>query len=332
MPQPPRDPHGHDKAGPDHAGPDHVEHDHIGHGGRTGHHHGPRPQVVTDAGPGRIVVALGANVALLVAQIFGSFIAGSLALFADSAHQASDVFGLTIAVVAVVIARRPTSDTYTYGLRQADVLGGALIGLLLCCSAVYVVIEAILRFGDAVPVRGGIVILLAVIGIAVNGGAALALAGGQRTSLALRGALTHLAADALGSVAVLAVGIIVWFGGSPEWDPAVSLLLAAMILVAGVSLLRRSTHLLLDRAPIPADQVHALLAGVDGVEEVHHVHVWSIGADEAAVSAHVVLRGEKTIHEAQDDTEALRALLSDRLGVRHATLQIECHPCAEPSH
>ena len=320
-------PTGHDNAGHDHDG-----HDHIGHKGHSGHHHGPSTQAVTHAGPGRVVAALGANVALLIAQIIGSVIAGSLALFADSAHQASDVFGLTIAVVAVVVARRPTSDTYTYGLRQADVLGGALIGLLLCGSAVYVVIEAISRFGDAEPVRGGIVIVLAVIGIVVNGGAALALAGGQRSSLALRAALTHLAADALGSVAVLIVGIIVWFGGSPEWDPAVSLLLAVMILAAGVSLLRRSTHLLLDRAPIPADQVHALLAGADGVEEVHHVHVWSIGADEAAVSAHVVLSGEKTIHEAQHDTEALRALLSDRLGVRHATLQIECHPCAEPSH
>lgn len=203
---------------------------------------------------------------------------------------------------------------------------------MLCGSSIYIVFEAIQRFRDVEPVRGGLVIVLAFLGIAVNGGAALALAGGHNSSLAIRGALTHLLADALGSVAVLLVGIIVWFGGSSSWDPAVSLVLAAMIFGAGVSLLRRSTHLLLDRAPIPSDQVHALLAGASGVEEVHHVHVWSIGSDEAAVSAHVVLSGEKTIHEAQHDTERLRSLLHDRLGVRHATLQIECHPCAEPSH
>lgn len=284
------------------------------------------------AGARRVVVALSANALLLVVQVVGALLAGSLALLADSAHQASDVFGLSIAFVAVIIARRPTTDTYTYGLRQADVLGGALIGLLLCGSSVYIVVEALQRFGNAEPVRGGIVILLAILGIIVNGGAAIALSGGRHNSLAIRGALTHLVADALGSAAVLVVGIIVWFGGSPSWDPAVSLLLAAMICGAGVSLLRRSTHLLLDRAPVPSDQVHALLAGASGVAEVHHVHVWSIGADEAAVSAHVVLSGEKTIHEAQHDTERLRTLLEERLGVRHATLQIECHPCGEPSH
>ena len=332
-PHPP-DHTGHDHSDDNDSDDNHSDHNHVSHehNSHAGHHHGPNAQVVAQAGPGRVVVALGANAALLVAQVIGSLVAGSLALLADSAHQASDVFGLTIAVIAVVIARRPASDTYTYGLRQADVLGGALIGLCLCGSAVYVAFEAISRFGDAPAVRGGIVIILAMIGIVANGGAALALAGGQKTSLALRGALTHLVADALGSVAVLVVGVVVWFGGSPEWDPAVSLLLAIMILVAGVSLLRRSVHLLLDRAPIPADQVHALLLGAEGVEEVHHVHVWSIGADEAAVSAHVVLSGEKTIHQAQHDTEQLRALLNERLGVRHATLQIECHPCAEPSH
>ncbi len=311
-----------------------ANHDHGGdqYHGHAGHSHAPSADTVRRAGARRVLVALTANAALLVAQLIGAMAAGSLALLADSAHQASDVFGLSIALVAVVVSRRPATDTYTYGLRQADVLGGALIGLLLCGSSVYIVVEAIQRFGNAEPVRGGIVIVLAVLGVLVNGGAALALAGGGRDSLAIRGALTHLLADALGSAAVLVVGVIVWFGGSPSWDPAVSLLLAAMIVGAGLSLLRRSTHLLLDRAPIPSDQVQALLAGASGVAEVHHVHVWSIGADDAAVSAHVVLSGEKTIHEAQHDTERLRALLKDRLGVQHATLQIECHPCAEPSH
>jgi cobalt-zinc-cadmium efflux system protein len=320
-----------DPAHDDHAGHDHAGHDHAGHD-HSGHSHGPSTETVRQAGAPRVLLALTANAVLLVAQVIGAIAAGSLALLADSAHQASDVFGLSIALVAVIVARRPATDTYTYGLRQADVLGGALIGLLLCASSVYIVVEAVQRFGDADEVRGGIVIVLAALGVLVNGGAALALAGGRSNSLAIRGALTHLLADALGSLAVLLVGVIVWFGGSPTWDRAVSLILAAMIFSAGVSLLRRSTHLLLDRAPIPSDQVQALLAGESGVAEVHHVHVWSIGADEAAVSAHVVLSGEKTIHEAQQDTERLRSLLQERLGVRHSTLQVECHPCAEPAH
>ena len=156
---------------------DHSGHDHD----HSGHNHGPSTEVVRIAGVRRVVFALSANAALLVAQVIGALAAGSLALLADSAHQASDVFGLSIALVAVIVARRPATDTYTYGLRQADVLGGALIGLLLCGSSIYIVFEAIQRFRDVEPVRGGLVIVLAFLGIAVNGGAALALAGGHNT-------------------------------------------------------------------------------------------------------------------------------------------------------
>jgi cobalt-zinc-cadmium efflux system protein len=314
----------------DHEGHDHQGHDH--RDGHAGHHHGPDAAALVAAGTPRVAIALAANGGLLLAQVIGAVTAGSLALLADSVHQASDVVGLVIAFVALVVSRRPATSRYTYGLRGVDVLGGALIGLLLCGSAIYIVIEAIDRFGEDTRIRSGWVIALALIGIVVNGGAAVALAGARSGSLAIKGAFTHLLADAAGSVGVLVSGIAVAMGGSTDWDPAISLVLAVMIAVAGLSLIKRSSRLLLDRAPIPVTDIESLLLSQPGVEAVHHVHVWPIGATEVAVSAHVVFVGDRTIHEAQEQTEQLNQLLTARLGVSHSTLQAECHPCAEPTH
>jgi cobalt-zinc-cadmium efflux system protein len=313
---------------PDH--PDHTRHDHDhGHGG-LGHVHGA--EALRDGRVGRVTASLIANVILLVIQVIGAFAAGSLALLSDSAHQASDVLGLALAVAAVVVTRRPADDKYTYGMRRVDVLGGLAIGALLCASSVYVVVEAIPRLAHPQPVTGRLVIYLAVLSIVINSAAALLLARDRHSSVAISGALTHLMTDAIGSAIVLVVGIIISLGGSPRWDSIAALVAAAVVMYGGIRLLRRSTTFLLDQAPVSTAAVREALVSDGAVEEVHHIHVWPLDAEHAAVSAHVVINGERTVHQSQEDADRLRAILRERFGIDHATLQIECHPCAEPAH
>ncbi len=309
---------------------DHLHHDHSHDHSHPGHVHGA--YALADGRVGRVTASLVANVVLLIVQVIGAFAAGSLALLSDSAHQASDVLSLGLAVASVIVARRPANDQYTYGLRRVDLLGGFVIGLLLCASAVYVVVEALPRLSDPQPVTGSLVAALAIVGLVVNSAAAFFLAKDRHSSVAIRGALTHLITDAIGSFCVLIVGAVIWLGGSTRWDSVMSLLLAAVVAYGGISLLRRSTFLLLDRAPVSAEEVRSALVADDSVDDVHHLHVWPLDSEHAAVSAHVVMNGERSIHETQADADRLRALLVERFGINHATLQIECHPCAETTH
>lgn len=282
----------------------------------------------------RLGVALGLNVGLAGAQIAGGVAFGSLALLADSAHQVVDVVALATVALARWLARRPPTERHTYGFQRADVLAAQASALLLLGSVAWIVVEAIRRLQGEEPVDGAGVIVLALVGLAVNAGSALALLRGADRSLGIRSAVVHLVADAAGSVGVLVAGLAVTLAGATWVDPAVSLLIAASVLVAAIRLLREANHLLLEGAPPGLDpqRVTDALGQAPGVEAVHHVHLWALASDQPALSAHVVLAGEITLHEAQGRAHDLRALLHDRFGIEHATLELECHPCVEPVH
>lgn len=295
------------------------------------HDHGGASHIqVTRAGQRKALwVSLLANGCFMVVEVVGGMAFHSLALLADAAHMLSDVAGLGVALVAQQLVDRRASARHTYGLQRAEVLGAQANGLTLLAVAGWVTFEAIRRIGEPTDVVGGGLLAVAIVGLAVNLGSAVMLARAGGRSLNMRGAFVHMAVDAAGSVAAIAAGVAVLVWDATWFDPAVSIVIAALVLWSAWGLLRDTTQVLLEGTPrgMHPDDVEAALAGCDDVEAVHHLHLWNLASDVPALSAHVVLRGEVTLHDAQQSGDRLKALLEDRFGIEHATLELECHPC-----
>lgn len=281
-----------------------------------------------------LALALGANAVLLVVQVVAAVAFGSLALLADSAHLATDVFALGLAAVALRLSSRPASARTTYGWERAEVLAALVNAALLVAASVWIVWEAIGRFSDPSTVDGVGVAVVGGLGLVVNAWSAWLVARVSGQNLNLRGAFLHLASDALGSLGVIVAGVVVALTGSTWIDPAISLAITALVLVATWSLVRDATSVLLEQAPrgMDPEAIETALLADPRVEAVHHVHLWSLGAETPALSAHVVLTGEPSLHAAQLVGNELRAALGTEFGIDHATLELECHDCADQVH
>jgi cobalt-zinc-cadmium efflux system protein len=284
-------------------------------------------------------LALIANAIYLVVEIVGGLVFSSLALLADAAHMLSDVAGLGIALIAQALLTRPASARHTFGLQRAEVLGAQVNGLLLAGGALWIVLEAVRRIGDPPEVSGAGLMIVAAVGLAVNVGSAVTLARAGGRSLNIRAALVHMVADAGASVATIAAGAAVLLWNANLVDPLISVGIAALVLYSAWKLLRDTTQVLMEGAPEGLDvvEVERTLAQEEGVESVHHLHLWNIASDVPALSAHVVLRDDVSLHAAQLRGERLKDALRSGFGIEHATLELECHPCgpeegAEDAH
>jgi cobalt-zinc-cadmium efflux system protein len=283
--------------------------------------------------PRRVLwITLVANGAFLVVEVVGGIAFSSLALLADAAHMASDVAGLAIALVAQSLVDRPGSTRHSYGLQRAEVLGALANGILLVATTGWIVVEAVGRFGDEVAVEGGGLLVVATLGLLVNLVSAAMLARHRDDNLNLRGAFLHMASDAAGSVAAIAAGVAVVTWDADWVDPAASLVIAALVLWSTWGLLVATVQVLLEGTPAGLDPsvITAAITAEPGIDDLHHLHVWSLASATPALSAHLVVDGEISMHEAQQRGERVRAMLEDRFGITHATLELECHPCAEP--
>jgi len=277
------------------------------------------------------VIALVLNGALLGGEIAGGLAFGSLALLADAVHQASDVIALAIALGAQVLVTRPGSARHTYGLRRAEALGAQVNAVLLIAAAVWIFAEAVQRFDEPHSIDGLGVVLLASGALTVNALSAvlLARARGSERDLNLRGAFLHMTADAGGSVAAVAAGVGVLAFDAGWVDPVASIVIGVLVVLAAWGLLRDTTNVLLEGAPRDLDPaaIESTLIGEPGVTAVHHLHVWEVASDLPALSVHIVLEGEPTLHDAQAQGDRLRSMLSARFGIEHSTLELECHDC-----
>jgi cobalt-zinc-cadmium efflux system protein len=293
------------------------------------HDHGPG----TDRGRTALWWALALNGVLLAAELVGGFLFDSLALLADAAHAVTDVVALAIALTAQSLVRRAGSARHTYGLRRAEALGAQASSLLLLGAAVWVFVEAGRRLATPEPVDGGGVVAVAGVALAVNLISAGLLARVRGRDLNLRGAFLHMTADAAASLGAVAAGVAVLAFDAPRADSIASILVGVLVVVSAWRLLRDTTNVLLEGAPRGVDvgAIETALADEPGVSEVHHLHVWELASDMPALSVHVVLEGEPTLHDAQAAGDGLKAMLADRFGIEHATLELECHDCATPS-
>ena len=281
-----------------------------------------------------IWLALGLNAALAAGQIVVSFRAGSVAVLADAAHQGVDALGLGLSALTMWLRRRPATGRRTFGWQRADAVGAQLSGVLLSAALLWVVWESVHRLFDPTPVRGGPVVLIGLIGMAVNGGSALAIGRGHDHQLSVRAARLHLLGDFAGSVVVVASGLLVEAFGWNRIDSVASLIVTALVARSVIRLLRQSTDVLLDAVPagIDLDRMRADILALPGVNDVHHLHVWSMGPGQPALSAHLTVDGKLNVHDAQEHVHAVRALLYASYGIDHVTVEVECHPCLEPDH
>lgn len=279
-------------------------------------------------------IAFGANVGLFAIEIVGGFVFSSLALLADATHLATDVVGLAVALTAQALVARPASGRRTFGLRRAEALGAQANGVLVLGVAVWIVVEAAQRLGHTQAVDGAGLLAVASVGLVVNAAATAVLARVSGSNLNLRAAMVHTLSDVAGSLGAMAAGIGILAFGATWLDPAVSIGIAVIVAWSAWGVLRDTTNVLLEAAPrgVDVDQVEQALCSEAGVEAVHHLHVWEVASDLPALSAHLVLGEVPSLHDAQVRGDEIKAMLADRFGIAHTTLELECHECDDATH
>ena len=267
----------------------------------------------------RLTLIMALTAAVLVVA---GLLAGSLALLSDAAHMLTDAGSLTLALVAARLAARPPSGRFTFGLGRAEVLSAQVNGASLLVLAGIIAIEAVQRFSSPPEVEGGVVLAVGLLGAAVNVAAAWQLAKAERRSLNVEGARAHVLADLYASLGAAAAGAIVLSTGFREADPVAALLVAALMVRSGWSLLRESSTVLLEGSPsdLHTEEVGRALAGAPGIVEVHDLHVWEVTSGFPALAAHVLVRPGDDCHGRRRELEQL---LEDRFGIRHTTLQVD---------
>lgn len=293
-----------------HADPAHLGHDH------------------TNVGPGRLKIALAGTAAIAVLEVAGGMRSGSLALLSDAAHVTMDVIALAIALVASIQATRPANNRQTFGFARLEILAALANGGLLFGVTVAIVIEAIKRFAAPVEPQGVLMLVVAAIGLSVNLAIGAMLVRGAHGNLNVRAAVLHVAGDALGALAVMAGGAIILTTHAAWIDPALSLLVAAIIVAGIVGIVRSAGHVLLESAPDIASipKVRERIRSFEGVVDVHDLHVWTIGSGSHALAAHVVLP-DSSISEASAILRRIDTAMRAEFDVTHVTVQFECESC-----
>ena len=299
----------------DHAAHDHGTHEHSHH--EHGHSHTPPDRVNT-----AFLVGMVLNVGFVIVGVIAGVAAHSTALLADAAHNMGDVLGLGMAWGATVLAKRARTTTRTYGLRRTTILAALANGGLVLFAIGGIVWESLQRLTSTTAVHGGVVALVAGLGVVINAVSALMFVKGRDTDLNVRGAFLHLVADAAVSAGVVVAGLIVWQTGWAWVDAATSLVVSIVILRGTWSLVREAMNLLLDAVPphIDADAVQTYLESLPEVTGVHDLHIWSMSTTEVALTAHLIVPWdtcspliiEKACHE-----------LEHRFKIGHVTIQLE---------
>jgi cobalt-zinc-cadmium efflux system protein len=289
----------------------------------VGHdHHG---QVHANADARLLGAAFALILAFMVAEVVAGILGSSLALLSDAGHMLTDAVALGLALLALGLAQRPPAGSYTYGLRRAEILSAQINGITLLLLGIWIVYEGIRRLIEPPGVEGALVLVVAIVGIVVNLGAARLIASAQRRSLNVEGAFRHILTDLFAFIATAVAGAMILIWGFDRADGIASLLIAALMLWASYGLLRESGRIFMEAAPrgLDPEEIGRALVEEEGVVEVHDLHVWEVTSGMPALSAHMIVRRDADCHEAR--WHAAR-LLAERFGVEHSTLQVEHEP------
>ncbi|PXX61570.1 cobalt-zinc-cadmium efflux system protein [Nocardia tenerifensis] len=295
------------------------EHEHgHGHGNGHGHSHG----VSGDADRRWLTVALALIAGFMTVEVVIGLLANSLALLSDAAHMLTDAASIVLALTAIRLAARPARGKYTYGFKRAEILSAQANGVTLLVLAGWLTYEAIRRLLEPPEVTGGLVVVTALVGIVVNVIAAWAISKANRTSLNVEGAFQHVLNDLYGFIATAVAGIVVMLTGFARADAIATLVVVALMVKAGLGLVRESGRIFLEAAPagVDPDALGRRLVEMPGIDEVHDLHVWQITSGNVALSAHVLVQPGADCHGLRQQIERL---LATDYEITHTTLQVD---------
>jgi cobalt-zinc-cadmium efflux system protein len=281
------------------------------------------------------LVGIALNIGFVIVEAVYGGLAHSMALIADAGHNLGDVLGLAMAWVATILARRTPSETHTYGLRRGTILAALANAMLLLIAVGAIAIEGVRRLIEPAPVASTTVMVVATVGIVINGVTAWLFASGRRGDINLRAAFLHMSYDALVSLGVVVAAGAIWLTGWTRIDPLASLVVAAVILVGTWGLLKDSVGMSLDAVPpgLKTASINEFLERWPGVAAIHDLHIWPISTTETALTCHCVMPGG---HPGDDALVRLAQELHEHFGIEHVTVQVEVDQqvkCAlEPDH
>jgi cobalt-zinc-cadmium efflux system protein len=288
---------------------------------RQGHVHTPHSHAHPNYGRA-FAIGIALNLLYVGGEAVAGIISGSLALLADAGHNLGDVLGLSLSWGATVLSRRQPSGRFTYGLRSSSILAALSNAIILLVVTGGIAWEAVWRITHPVPVASGIVIWVATAGIVVNGATALLFASGRLHDLNVKSAFLHMAADTLVTAGVVAAGVVMWLTSWHWLDPAVSLIVSAVIVLGTWGLMKSAIGLALDAVPegVDAAAVRAHLLAMPGVTALHDLHIWGMSTTETALTCHLVLPGG---HPGDAVLNGVAQQLHHLFGIQHTTIQIE---------
>lgn len=299
------------------------------------HHPGAHGSHIPKDFGAAFVIGIALNLGFVIIEGVYGLLANSMALIADAGHNLGDVLGLVIAWIAIVLARRAPSQTYTYGFRRGTILAALANAMLLLVAVGAIAVEGIRRLYEPVEIASVTVMVVAAVGIVINGVTAGLFASGRKRDINLRGAYLHMVYDALVSLGVVAAGALTFFFGWTWIDPLVSLAIAAIILVGTWSLLRDAVRMSLDAVPIglKLNEVSTFLKTQSGVAAIHDLHIWPVSTTETVLTCHCLMPDG---HPGDEFLAQLARELRERFKIDHATIQIEINEdiaCSlEPDH
>ncbi len=270
----------------------------------------------------RLAITLALAAGYMLAEIAGGLLTNSLALLADAGHMFTDVAALSLSLFAIRVAQRPPTPQRTYGYHRTEILAALAHGAILVAVALFIMFEAVERIGEPREVIGGPMVAVAAGGLAVNALGLWILKPAKGDSLNIRGAWLHVLSDALGSVAAIAAGLLVWRFGWNWADPAASLLIGGLVIHASWALLREAVAVLMEGVPahLDTEEIRSALSTLPDVLAVHDLHVWTIGTGNVSLSCHVVAEERRSASELLGE---ICGLLEARFAIEHVTIQIE---------
>jgi len=309
-----------------HHAHDHGAHDHGGHDHAHGHSHGHGHVHAPAAFDRAFLIGISLNIVFVAVEAGFGFVADSVALLADAGHNLSDVLGLAIAWGGATLARRAPSKRFTYGYKGSTILAALLNAIFLLVALGAIILAAAQRLAAPAPVAGATVSAVAAVGIVINLTTALLFARGRKDDINIRGAFLHMAGDAAVSAGVVIVGGIILLTGMTWLDPAVSIVIALLIVWQTWGLLRESVEMSLAAVPraIDYDKVGAALAALPGVTRIHDLHIWPMSTTETVLTTHLLMPGGYPGDAFLLETQAM---LRHRFGIGHATVQVEITDC-----
>jgi len=292
--------------------------------GHEHHHHD-----IEAMGDRRLITAIAVNMLLTLAQVIGGIISGSLALVADALHNFSDAASLLIAWVARKIGRQPADHFKTFGYKRAEVIAALVNLVTLVIVGLYLIYEAIWRVFEPQIIEGWTVVIVAAIALVIDVVTALLTYTMSRHSMNIRAAFLHNVSDALASVGVIVAGSLILLYGWYWADTLLTLLIAGYVLYQAATMLPKTIHILMQGTPenIAIDTVIDAMEDVDGVSNVHHVHIWQLDEHENALEAHVVI---ENFRDTENVKTALKTALEQGFGISHSTLEFEIRHCDRP--